>query len=334
MNEITRIGPAGGTQLDPMTVAQVFKASGMFPDIQSEAAACAKIIIGRGLGLTDFDAMTGLHIIKGKAVLAANLMAAAIKRAGKYDYRATVNDTVCEITFFQRTDARAWEEIGATSFSMEDARRAQLGGDNWRKYPRNMLFARCISNGYKAFCPDALGAAPVYVEAHGEMEITEDAPAPAALPAPVVVEAATLPQDEPQAAPAPKPVRKRKAAEAAPAPAPEPAPAPSANDTPVAKATDEYPDEYLGDFHILRVVRRTGRAIAIQAKGEHGQVWLATTVAEYADLAEKAIKGKLTIDVARVGAALTVMRILKAEVPPPPPPPPAPAAADDINLPF
>lgn len=331
MNEITRIGPAGGTQLDPMTVAQVFKASGMFPDIQSEAAACAKIIIGRGLGLTDFDAMTGLHIIKGKAVLAANLMAAAIKRAGKYDYRATVNDTVCEITFFQRNDARAWEEIGATSFSMEDARRAQLGGDNWRKYPRNMLFARCISNGYKAFCPDALGAAPVYVEAHGEMEITEDAPAPAALPAPVVVEATTMPQDEPQAAPAPKPVRRRKAAQETPAPVQEPAPAPTANDTPVAKATDEYPDEYLGDFHIVRVVRRTGRAIAIQANGEHGPVWLATTVAEYADLAEKAIKGKLTIDVARVGAALTVMRILKAEAPPPPPPP---AADDDLNMPF
>ena len=80
--ELARIGQA---QLDPMTVAQVFKASGMFPDIQSEAAACAKIIIGRGLGLSDYDAMTGLHIIKGKAVLAANLMAAAIKRAGKYD---------------------------------------------------------------------------------------------------------------------------------------------------------------------------------------------------------------------------------------------------------
>jgi hypothetical protein len=314
-----------------MTVAQVFKASGMFPDIQSEAAACAKIIIGRGLGLTDFDAMTGLHIIKGKAVLAANLMAAAIKRAGKYDYRATVNDTVCEITFFQRTDTRAWEEIGATSFSMEDARRAQLGGDNWRKYPRNMLFARCISNGYKAFCPDALGAAPVYVEAHGEMEITEDALPPAALPAPVVVEATTMPQDEPQTAPAPRAVRKRKAAEAAPTPAPEPAPAPTANDTPVAKATDVYPDEYLGDFKILRVVRREGRAIAIWADGEHGRVWLATTVAEYATLAEQAINGKLTIDVARVGAALTVMRILKAEMPPPPPPP---AADDDLNMPF
>ena len=157
-------------QLDPMTVAQVFRASGMFPDIQSEAAAATKIIIGRGLGIADFDAMSGLHIIKGKAVLASNLMAAAIKRSGKYDYRVVVSDdTVCTIDFYG-----GGEKIGSSSFSVEDAKRAGLSGDNWRKYTRAMLFARCISAGYKTHCPDALGAAPVYVEAHGETEIPDD----------------------------------------------------------------------------------------------------------------------------------------------------------------
>ncbi|MFO0451974.1 MAG: hypothetical protein ACK52I_25550 [Pseudomonadota bacterium] len=169
----TQLAPVAG-QLDPMTVASVFRASGMFPDIQSEAAAATKIIIGRGLGITDFDAMSGLHIIKGKAVLAANLMAAAIKRAGKYDYRAAVNDDEARIEFRQRTHEGGWETIGITSFTMEDAKRAGLGGDNWRKYPKAMLFARAISAGYKAHCPDALGAAPVYVEAHGESEIPEE----------------------------------------------------------------------------------------------------------------------------------------------------------------
>lgn len=161
-------------QLDPMKVAQVFRASGMFPDIQSEAQAATKIIIGRGLGLTDFDAMSGLHIIKGKAVLAANLMAAAIKRAGKYDYRSFVNEEEARIEFRQRTVDGKWETIGVTSFTMEDAKRANLGGDNWRKYPKAMLFARAISSGYKQHCPDALGAAPVYVEAHGESEIPDE----------------------------------------------------------------------------------------------------------------------------------------------------------------
>jgi hypothetical protein len=180
MNEIMRTTTMPiAMQMDPMTVAQVFKASGMFPDIQSEAAACAKIIIGRGLGLSDYDAMTGLHIIKGKAVLASNLMAAAIKRAGKYDYRAECTDEDCTIVFYGRTMDGKMEQIGTTSYTMEDAKRARLtGGDNWQKYPRAMLFARCISTGYKQHCPDALGSAPVYVEAHGEMEITDDSAGP------------------------------------------------------------------------------------------------------------------------------------------------------------
>jgi hypothetical protein len=165
----TQLAPVAG-QLDPMTIAKVFRASGMFPDIQSEAAAATKIIIGRGLGLTDYDAMSGLHIIKGKAVLAANLMAAAIKRSGKYDYRVTEHtDAVCTIDFYG-----GGVKIGSTSFSIEDAKRAGLGGDNWKKYARAMLFARCISMGYRTHCPDALGAAPVYVEAHGESEIPEE----------------------------------------------------------------------------------------------------------------------------------------------------------------
>ena len=303
--ELARIGQA---QLDPMTVAQVFKASGMFPDIQSEAAACAKIIIGRGLGLSDYDAMTGLHIIKGKAVLAANLMAASIKRAGKYDYRATCSDTECSIVFFGRTMDGKWEEIGTTEFTLEDARRAQLGGDNWRKWPKAMLFARCISSGYKQHCPDALGAAPVYVEAHGETEIVEDAPrSRAALPAPEVVEAATMPQDAPAVADAPKPARKRKAADA-----PAAAPA-SPNDIPVAKPKDTYPDELIGTFRIHGVVRREGRAHAIDATGEFGRLWIATTVNEYARLCEQATDADLTLDVARVGNAMTIMRVLRSK---------------------
>ena len=165
----TQLAPVGG-QLDPMTVASVFRASGMFRDIKSEAEAATKIIIGRGLGITDFDAMSGLNIIQGKAVLSANLMAASIKRSGKYDYRVVRSDEeVCEIDFFS-----GGQKIGTSSFSIEDARRAGLSGDNWRKYTRAMLFARCISAGYKTHCPDALGAAPVYVEAHGESEIPEE----------------------------------------------------------------------------------------------------------------------------------------------------------------
>jgi hypothetical protein len=165
----------------------------------------------------------------------------------------------------------------------------------------------------------------VYVEAHGETEIVEDAPrSRAALPAPEVVEATTLPQDAPVAVEAPKPVRKRKAAPEASAPAPAPAPKP----TEQAEPADTYPDEYEGTFAILRVVRRKDKPIAIQVAGDHGTAWVATTVGEYGMLADKA--DEMRLDIARVGNALTIMRVLSTVERKPAPAP----VINDLSMPF
>ena len=166
MNELA------ATILDPIRVGEIFAKSGMFPDMKDAAQCATKLIVGRGMGLTDYDSMSGLHLIQGKVTLAANLMAAAIKRSGKYDYRSDSNERGCSITFFSRqSSTKNFEKIGTTTFTMEDAARAGLSGVNWKKYPKAMLFARCISAGYREHCPDALGNAPVYVESHGEHEI-------------------------------------------------------------------------------------------------------------------------------------------------------------------
>lgn len=152
-------------------VAQIFAESGMFPNAKSAAEVATKLIIGRGLGMNDYDAMAGFHIVQGKVNLAANSMAAAIKRSGKYNYRVTEHSTtVVTIKFFEKWDS-SWEEVGESTFTTEDAQRAKLSGDNWRKYPKAMLFARAMSAGYRMYCPDAFGMAPVYVEQHGETEI-------------------------------------------------------------------------------------------------------------------------------------------------------------------
>lgn len=172
MNELTTTTTPGETDLVEM--GRIFAASGMFPDHRDAAQCATKLIVGRGLGLSPYDAMNGLHLIQGKPVVASNTMAAAIKRSGRYDYRAVTTDDECSITFY---DLRQKDEngnpatIGTTSFTMADAKRAGLNGQNWKKYPRAMLFARAISAGYREHCPDALGMSPVYVEAHGETEI-------------------------------------------------------------------------------------------------------------------------------------------------------------------
>jgi hypothetical protein len=45
----------------------------------------------------------------------------------------------------------------------------------WEKYPRNMLFARAMSNGVAFHCPDVMNGIRVYAEG----EIVERVPAPA-----------------------------------------------------------------------------------------------------------------------------------------------------------
>ena len=179
MNELTTTTTPGETDLVEM--GRIFAASGMFPEHRDAAQCATKLIVGRGLGLTPYDSMNGLHIIQGKPVVASNTMAAAIKRSGRYDYRAVTTEDECSITFFdlgQRGEDGTPATIGTTRFTMDDARRAGLNGANWKKYPRAMLFARAISAGYREHCPDALGMSPVYVEAHGESEIPRPPAAP------------------------------------------------------------------------------------------------------------------------------------------------------------
>lgn len=170
----------------PMSIdqtAEMFVRSGMFPDLKSVEAAATLLIIGRGFGISDYDSVTGLYLRQGKVNMHANVMAAAIKASGKYDYEVLINsDKECEIQFFRvGNDGR--NPIGKHSFNMGQAQRANLTKNfTWKQYPEAMLFARCISSGYRAHCPDALGAAPVYVEQHGEMEV--EAPVKSTPPAP------------------------------------------------------------------------------------------------------------------------------------------------------
>ena len=180
MNELTTMTTTPG-ETDLVEMGRIFAASGMFPDHRDAAQCATKLIVGRGLGLSPYDSMNGLHLIQGKPVVAANTMAASIKRSGRYDYRAVTTDDACSITFFdlsQRDENGTQATIGTTTFTMADAKRAGLNGQNWKKYPRAMLFARAISAGYREHCPDALGMSPVYVEAHGETEIPRPPSAP------------------------------------------------------------------------------------------------------------------------------------------------------------
>jgi len=150
-------------ELDVMTLGQVLAQSGYFADAKQAGQAVVKVLAGQELGFGPIASMTGIHVIKGKIILSANLIGAAIKRSGRYDYVVKRLDaTQCDIHFFHVWDKTECEKIGESTFTLEDAKKAGLvNGDNWKKYPRNMLFARAMSNGAKWFCPDIFGG-PVY----------------------------------------------------------------------------------------------------------------------------------------------------------------------------
>lgn len=154
---------------DAERAAKAMAASGFFADSRQAAQAIVKILAGQELGFGPFASMTGVHIIQGKPVLAANLMAAAIKRSGKYNYRITrLDDRGCELEFHE--DGKP---VGKTAFTDEDARKAGLlDKDNWRKFPRNMYFARALSNGQRWYAPDIFRGAIVYTP--DELDITVD----------------------------------------------------------------------------------------------------------------------------------------------------------------
>lgn len=162
-NEIAKLS---GSEI--MSMGKAFAESGMFPDIKSAAQAVVKIQAGAEIGIPPFAAMSGIHIIQGKPTIGAGLIASSVKASGKYDYRVMQQDEkVCSIDFYQGK-----EKIGNSTFTIEDAKKA--GTKNLDKFPKNMLFARAISNGVKWFCPDVFSG-PVYVPEEME-QVTEDVP--------------------------------------------------------------------------------------------------------------------------------------------------------------
>lgn len=141
---------------DIMIMAKTFAESGMFTDAKAMGQAFVKIQAGQEIGIPPFAAMSGIHIIQGKPTIGAGLIASTVKGSGKYDYKVVVMDEKkCSIDFYQGK-----EMIGNSTFTIEDAKKALT--KNIDKFPKNMLFARAISNGVKWFCPDVFSG-PVYV---------------------------------------------------------------------------------------------------------------------------------------------------------------------------
>ena len=253
MNEITK------HDLDSIkSTASLFMESGLFSDTKSLAQACTKIIAGAEMGMPPFEAMTSIDIIQGRTCLTSNAISRRIKDNDKVDYQITeLTNMACRIQFFEDG-----EPIGGPfSFTMEDAKLAgKAASSQYRQHPRNMLFARCISNGARIHCPNVFSG-PVYTpeelqtdltphvggdsvqttEATGKLgtlSLQSSAPDKGVEEAVVVLSdtsstSSSQPKPEPKPAPKPKPK---------PAPKPEPKPKPAPKPEPKPKPEHSEPE--------------------------------------------------------------------------------------------
>lgn len=145
-------------------LGNILVASGYFADAREMAQAAVKVMAGEELGIPPIAAMMGIYVVKGKVVLSGNLIASRIRAHG-YDYRHKQFDNKgCVLVFLSKAAADGKREVlGESSFTEEDAKTAGLlGSDTYKKYPRNMMFNRAISNGAKWFTPEVTCGLPVY----------------------------------------------------------------------------------------------------------------------------------------------------------------------------
>lgn len=153
---------------EPMAVGEIFAKSGMFPDVRSQAQAVVKILAGKELGLTPFEAMASIYVVNGRLALTSKAMSGLIKRSKKYDYSIKkLDETECVIDITNSDGV-----IGTSTFTFKDAAKAGLvNKDNWKSYPKNMLFARALSNACRFYCPDIISG---YITLEEADDIDED----------------------------------------------------------------------------------------------------------------------------------------------------------------
>ena len=159
-------------------LAVSFAKSRMFVDGDDDyettvAKIFTRIMYGMEIGLPPVAACINVNVIKGRPALGSGGIAAKIMGSGivRFHEVERTND-VCTLDWF-----RANKKVGRSSFSMEDANRAGLvkGGYScmYTKYPRNMLFARALTEGQRVYCPDLFNGSMYTPEELGQSEVVE-----------------------------------------------------------------------------------------------------------------------------------------------------------------
>jgi len=136
-----------------LEVASILLRSGMAPQhYKTPEQVLGAVLYGRELGFSPIRALQAIDVIQGKPTLsAAGLKALAIQHGGQFK-TVEWDEKVCTLEI-SRGD---WKEN--VTFTWAEAERAGLTTkDNWKRMPKPMLYARCVSTGIRNMFTDVIG---------------------------------------------------------------------------------------------------------------------------------------------------------------------------------
>lgn len=161
--------PHGSEWMALKEQAEILVASGFLPaHLKKAEQVIAVMLAGRDLRIPASTAIRNLFVVQGRVSMSADLMLAlAYSRIPGFKFGVTRSTP--EIA--QVWSCRPGGEKVETVFTIKETAQADLTkGDNWRKYPAQMLLARAKAGNLRITATDAL--AGVYTPGElGENEI-------------------------------------------------------------------------------------------------------------------------------------------------------------------
>lgn len=143
------------------------------------AATTAAILYGREVGFPPMTALSQIHVIEGRPSMSAEGMRALVLAAG-HDLEVLESDGAHCRMRGKRARSSVWTGL---TWTLDDGRRAGLlGRDNWRKYPRAMLVARCTGDLCRMVFPDVIHGFRTIEEAEDLDEAPPTSPTKATTP--------------------------------------------------------------------------------------------------------------------------------------------------------
>lgn len=135
----------------------------------------AAILTGRELGIGPMQALRDIHMIDGRPALAAHLQLAMLRRGhGKARIEILESESTDKRAFIRARRVDTGEEA-AVEWTLEEADRAGLTAkNNWRQYPADMLWSRCVGRLSRRLASDLIAGMPYTAEEVADFDLENE----------------------------------------------------------------------------------------------------------------------------------------------------------------